>query len=83
LYSPATTPNYSATNRAITKPITQAHAITASISKVLPDAISRVIENERLLPVERDFLRKKVFPVIDVAAALKTRQAMMLATGYC
>jgi serine/threonine-protein kinase HipA len=46
----------------------------------LPDAMAAVIGDERLLPTERDFLRSKVFPVIDercsfVRAALKVPSA--------
>jgi serine/threonine-protein kinase HipA len=50
------------------------------MSEALPEAISKVIGDERLLPVERDFLREKVLPVIEdrrgfVADALKSRQS--------
>jgi serine/threonine-protein kinase HipA len=50
------------------------------MSADLPEAISKIIGDERLLPVERDFLREKVLPVIEerrgfVADALKTRQS--------
>ena len=54
--------------------------VLSRMSEDLPDAISRVIGDERLLPVERDFLREKVLPVIEdrrgfVADALKSRQS--------
>ena len=54
--------------------------VLARMSADLPDAISKVIGDERLLPVERDFLREKVLPVIEerrgfVADALKSRQS--------
>ena len=50
------------------------------MSEDLPEAISKVIRDDRLLPVERDFLREKVLPVIDerrgfVVDALKSRQS--------
>lgn len=56
--------------------------VLSRLSENLPEAISRVIGDERLLPIERDFLREKVFSVIEerrgfVVAALKTRQARM------
>ena len=34
------------------------------MNNALPDAISKVIGDERLLPVERDFIRTKILPVI-------------------
>ncbi len=54
--------------------------VLSRMSADLPEAISRVIGDERLLPTERDFLREKVLPVIEdrrgfVADALKTRQS--------
>ncbi|MBI5658852.1 MAG: HipA domain-containing protein [Nitrosomonadales bacterium] len=54
--------------------------VLSRMSEELPEAISKVIGDERLLPVERDFLREKVLPVIEdrrgfVADALKTRQS--------
>jgi len=54
--------------------------VLSRMSAELPEAISRVIGDERLLPVERDFLREKVLPVIEerrgfVAEALKSRQS--------
>ena len=54
--------------------------VLSRMSEDLPEAISRVIGDERLLPVERDFLREKVLPVIEdrrgfVADALKSRQS--------
>jgi serine/threonine-protein kinase HipA len=54
--------------------------VLSRMSEDLPEAISKVIGDERLLPVERDFLREKVLPVIEdrrgfVADALKTRQS--------
>ena len=54
--------------------------ILSRMSADLPEAISRIIGDERLLPVERDFLREKVLPVIEerrgfVADAIKFRQS--------
>jgi serine/threonine-protein kinase HipA len=54
--------------------------VLSRMSADLPEAISKIIGDERLLPVERDFLREKVLPVIEerrgfVADALKTRQS--------
>ena len=54
--------------------------VLSRMSEELPEAISKVIGDERLLPAERDFLREKVLPVIEdrrgfVADALKTRQS--------
>jgi len=54
--------------------------VLSRMSEDLPEAISRVIGDERLLPVERDFLRERVLPVIEdrrgfVADALKSRQS--------
>ncbi|MBX9811310.1 MAG: HipA domain-containing protein [Burkholderiales bacterium] len=54
--------------------------VLSRMSTDLPEAISRVIGDERLLPIEGDFLREKVLPVIEqrrgfVADALKSRQA--------
>ena len=54
--------------------------VLSRMSADLPEAISRVIGDERLLPTERDFLREKVLPVIEerrgfVADALKSRQS--------
>ena len=49
----------------------------------LPDAISKVIGDERLLPTEREFIREKVLPVIEerrgvVTDALKGRQSTVI-----
>ena len=54
--------------------------VLSRMSADLPEAISRIIGDERLLPVERDFLREKVLPVIEerrrfVADAIKSRQS--------
>jgi serine/threonine-protein kinase HipA len=54
--------------------------ILSRMSADLPQAISRIIADERLLPVEQDFLREKVLPVIEerrglVAEAIKSRQS--------
>ena len=54
--------------------------VLSRMSADLPEAISKVIGDKRLLPIERDFLREKVLPVIEdrrgfVADALKTRQS--------
>ena len=54
--------------------------VLSRMSADLPEAISRVIGDERLLSAERDFLREKVLPVIEerrgfVADALKSRQS--------
>lgn len=54
--------------------------VLSRMSADLPKTISEVIGDERLLPVERDFLREKVLPVIEerrgfVADALKSRQS--------
>jgi serine/threonine-protein kinase HipA len=35
------------------------------MSAGLPEAISKVIGDEQLLPVERDFLREKVVAIIE------------------
>ena len=53
--------------------------VLSRMSADLPEAISKVIGDKRLLPIERDFLREKVLPVIEdrrgfVAGALKNRQ---------
>jgi serine/threonine-protein kinase HipA len=53
--------------------------ILSRMNAELPDAISRVVDDERLTCAERDFLRAKVIPVIQercqfLADALKTRQ---------
>lgn len=50
------------------------------MSANLPEAISNVIGDERLLPVERDLLREKGLPVFEercdfVADARNSRQA--------
>jgi len=52
--------------------------ILSRMSADLPQAISKIIGDARLVPVEREFLRGKVLPVIDerrgfVADALKSR----------
>ena len=54
--------------------------VLSRMSADLPVAISKVIGDRRLLPVERNFLRAKVLPVIKerrsfAADALKSRQA--------
>jgi serine/threonine-protein kinase HipA len=54
--------------------------ILSRMNAELPDAISRVIGDERLTVEERDFIRGKVLPVIEerrqfLADALKTRQS--------
>ena len=54
--------------------------VLSRMSEDLPEAISKVIGDERLLTVERDFLREKVLPVIEerrgfVVDALKSRQS--------
>ncbi len=54
--------------------------VLSRMSADLPEAISKIIGDERLLPVERDFLREKVLPVIEerrgfVADAIKSRQS--------
>ncbi|WIM06273.1 MAG: HipA domain-containing protein [Candidatus Nitricoxidivorans perseverans] len=54
--------------------------VLSRMSADLPDAISKIIGDARLLPVERDFLRKKVLPVIEerqgfVTDAIKSRQS--------
>lgn len=46
----------------------------------VPETISRVFGDERLLPAERDFIREKVLPVIEerrvfIGDALKGRQS--------
>jgi len=38
--------------------------VLSRMNNALPDAISKVIGDERLLPVERDFIRTKILPVI-------------------
>ncbi|MDX9944163.1 MAG: HipA domain-containing protein [Azonexus sp.] len=55
-------------------------SILSRVNAELPDAISRVIGDERLTMEERDFIRGKVLPVIEercqfLADALKTRQS--------
>ncbi|WP_018990533.1 HipA domain-containing protein [Aromatoleum toluclasticum] len=52
--------------------------VLSRISTGLPEAIANVIGDERILPVEREFLREKVLPVIEerrgfVAEVLKSR----------
>lgn len=52
--------------------------VLSRMSAGLPEAISNVIGDERLLPVEREFLRERVLPVIEerrrfVAGVLKSR----------
>jgi len=54
--------------------------ILSRMNAELPDAISRVIGDERLTMDERDFIRGKVLPVIEercqfLADAIKTRQS--------
>jgi serine/threonine-protein kinase HipA len=54
--------------------------ILSRMNAELPDAISRVIGDERLTMDERDFIREKILPVIEercqfLADALKTRQS--------
>lgn len=53
-------------------------SILSKMNAELPDAISRVIGDERLTSAERDFIRARVLPVIEerrqfLADALKTR----------
>ena len=53
--------------------------VLSRMSAGLPEAISKIIGDERFLPVERNFLREKVLPVIEerrgfVADAIKSRQ---------
>jgi len=58
------------------------------MNNALPDAISKVIGDERLLPVERDFIRTKILPVIaerqeflvDALASLHVPLAFNLAS---
>ncbi len=54
--------------------------ILARLNAELPDAISRVIGDERFTTAERDFIRAKILPVIEerrqfLGDALKTRQS--------
>ena len=56
--------------------------VLARMTGEIPDAISRVIGDERLLSVERDFVREKVIPVIHeriqfITDALKGRQSTL------
>ncbi len=57
--------------------------VLSRMNSDLPDAISWVIGDERLLPAERDFIREKVLPVIEerrgfVTDALKGRQSTVI-----
>lgn len=57
--------------------------VLSRMNSDLPDAISKVIGDERLLPAERDFIREKVLPVIEerrgfVTDALKGRQSTVI-----
>lgn len=57
--------------------------VLSRMNSDLPDAISKVIGDERLLPTERDFIREKVLPVIEerrgfVTDALKGRQSTII-----
>jgi serine/threonine-protein kinase HipA len=57
--------------------------VLSRMNSDLPDAISKVIGDERLLPTERDFIREKVLPVIEerrgfVAEAVKGRQSTVI-----
>lgn len=57
--------------------------VLSRMNSDLPDAISKVIGDERLLPAERDFIREKVLPVIEerrgfVTDALKDRQSTVI-----
>jgi serine/threonine-protein kinase HipA len=57
--------------------------VLSRMNSDLPDAISKVIGDERLLPAERDFIREKVMPVIEerqgfVTDALKGRQSTVI-----
>ncbi|MFH1872605.1 MAG: HipA domain-containing protein [Pseudomonadota bacterium] len=57
--------------------------VLSRMNSDLPDAISKVIGDERLLPTERDFIREKVLPVIEerrrfVTDALKGRQSTVI-----
>lgn len=59
-----------------------ARGVLTKMNADLPEAISRVIGDERLQPAEREFLRERVLPVIDerrsfVADALKCRQSKL------
>ncbi|NMG28069.1 HipA domain-containing protein [Aromatoleum evansii] len=56
--------------------------VLSRMSAGLPEAIANVIGDERILPVEREFLREKVLPVIEerrgfVAEVLKSRPATL------
>ena len=53
--------------------------VLSRLSADVPEAISRVIGDERLLPAERDFIREKLLPVVEerrvfVGDALASRQ---------
>ena len=57
--------------------------VLSRMNSDLPDAISKVIGDERLLPTERDFIREKALPVIEerrgfVTDALKGRQSTVI-----
>ncbi len=57
--------------------------VLSRMNSDLPDAISKVIGDDRLLPTERDFIREKVMPVIEersgfVTDALKGRQSTVI-----
>lgn len=57
-------------------------SVFSRMNSELPDAISTVIGDERLLPIERDVIREKVLPVIEerrmfIADALKGRPSTL------
>ncbi len=54
--------------------------VLSRLNADVPEAISKVIGDERLLPAERDFIREKILPVIEerrvfIDDALKCRQS--------
>jgi serine/threonine-protein kinase HipA len=56
--------------------------VLSRMNSDLPDAISRVIGDERLVPAERDFIREKILPVIEerrqfLTDAMKSRQSTL------
>jgi serine/threonine-protein kinase HipA len=56
--------------------------VLSRMNSDLPDAISRVIGDERLVPAERDFIREKILPVIEerrqfLSDAMKSRQSTL------
>lgn len=57
-------------------------SVLSRLNADLPDAISRVIGDERLLTTEREFIREKVLPVIEerrqfLTDAMKSRQSTL------